>query len=129
MYTVLIVLALLIVFGLIAIFAISSNSEGLIIFGIISAVIAVVCGIALFIMGLSISSKEQSAKVEIAQFESIRTTINEQRVGSGTELERVEMTKTIIEKNRWLSEQKAEYYNPWNSWFISKQYLQVKPLK
>ena len=96
---------------------------------IISIIFAILFGIVIVVQGICIASADASAKVDIAQFESVRKTITEQRANSHTELERVEMTKIIIEKNTWLAQQKANYENPWESWFYSKSYLTVEPLK
>jgi len=85
--------------------------------------------IILFIIGLLILAAPTDNKRFIATFEATRTTISEQRESSNSELERVELTKQIIEMNQELAERKYYATSLWCNWFTSTDVLKIEPLK
>lgn len=65
---------------------------------------------------------------DIVKFEATRETINSQRARSAG-VENSELTKTIIEENKWLASEQADASSIWWGWFSNQNTLNVKPIK
>lgn len=65
----------------------------------------------------------------IIEYKTRQATIEQQRKSNISELERVELTKEIIEDNAWLSDCKYDVNNKWFSIYYDKEVLNLEPIE
>lgn len=118
MIVVLIFVVLVMVGGAILIF--DDDAEGILLFAF-SACLA----IALLTIPISLACY----KVDIAKFESRRSSIKQQRDIPATEYERVALSKSIVDDNMWLAGVQQSKRMKWVNWYIPKDILDIKPIK
>lgn len=66
---------------------------------------------------------------DIREFEAFRSTIKEQRLDTISPIERLEITKDIIEQNQWLAKEQYWAESPWIGYSYDKAILDIKPIK
>lgn len=93
-----------------------------------SIVAIVLLGLVLAIALILIPILRYDCCQKIEQFKSVKATITEQRE-SASELERVELTKEIIQDNAWLRSKQYQYKSSWIGVYVCEDIMDLEPIE
>ena len=94
----------------------------------ISAMISVIVGLFWVVVMIALFLNPYSVKGEIAQYEAVKTSIENARATDITDIERVALTQKIIETNKWLAQVQYDNQNLW-AVFIPDEVDALEPLR
>ena len=97
--------------------------------GEIAGILSIMSGIALLIAALVIFTGPTRTRGDIAQFKAFKETVASQRIDSISPLERLEITKKILEENEWLAGEQYWAQTLWMNWTYDKDILKLTPIK
>jgi hypothetical protein len=92
-------------------------------------IISIFFGFVFLCFVIAIPIGVYSSKVQIAGFESVKETVDQQRSLKKTDYERVMLTEKIVNQNMLLERMKAKKTMLWTNWYITKDVLDVEPIK
>jgi len=94
----------------------------------ISALFSTIVGLFWVVVMIALFLNPYSVKGEIAQYEAVKTSIENARATDITDIERVALTQKIIETNKWLAQVQYDNQNLW-AVFIPDEVDALEPLR
>lgn len=91
----------------------------------VMAIIILVVVLIVEILLVPIGKYDCCQKIE--QFKAVKMTITEQRE-SASELERVQLTKEILQDNAWLKSKQYQYKSSWIGVYVCEDIMDLEPI-